>query len=266
MSASRTLGLVAVALSAALGGCRQTQDSLLYFPVSAPAAPPAPPQGWMIESIALSRPDGVELHGWMVKPAGPPAPLLIYFGGNAEEISAQIPTVDRLGGRAVALINYRGYGKSGGRPSEAALTGDAVAIFDAMSARPDVDGRRVAALGRSLGTGVAVHLAAHRPVERIVLISPYDSIEAVGAAHYPAALVRAVLIDRYDSAALAPSINVPMLAIAATRDDIIPVENSRRLHAAWAGSKQWVELPQAGHNDMQMFPEYWRAIAAFLAP
>src|SRR4030095_393418 len=132
MSATRAFGLVAVALSAAIGGCRQTQDSLLYYPTSAPATPPSAPPGWTVESLALTRPDNVELRGWFVKPATIAAPLLIYFGGNAEEISAQIPTVNRLGGRAVALVNYRGYGRSTGRPSEAALTSDALAIFDAM--------------------------------------------------------------------------------------------------------------------------------------
>jgi uncharacterized protein len=265
MSASRTFGLAAIALSAVFGGCRQVQDSLLYYPAAAPRAPPAPPQGWSVEPVTLARPGDIELSGWLVKPAGPPAPLLLYFGGNAEEVSWQIASANRVGRWAVALVNYRGYGKSSGKPAEAALKDDGVALYDALVARSDVDSGTVAVMGRSLGAGIAVHVAAHRPVDRVVLISPYDSIAAVAAHHFPAALVRAVLVDRYDAAALAPSIRAPMIAIAAGRDNTIPVENSRRLHAVWGGPKQWLELPRAGHNDLQEYPEYWRSIEAFLA-
>jgi pimeloyl-ACP methyl ester carboxylesterase len=265
VTASRTLGLAAIALSAVFGGCRQVQDSLLYYPTAAPRAPPAPPQGWSADLITLARPGGIELRGWLVKPAGPPAPLLLYFGGNAEEVSWLIATANRVGRRAVALVNYRGYGTSSGKPAEAALKDDGLALYDALVARSDVDGTAVAVMGRSLGTGIAVHVAAQRPVDRVVLISPYDSIAAVAAHHFPAALVRAVLLDRYDTAALAPSIRAPMIAIAASRDDVIPVEYSRRLHALWGGPKQWLELPRAGHNDLQEYPEYWRSIEAFLA-
>ena len=120
-------------------------------------------------------------------------------------------------------------------------------------------------MGRSLGSAIAVHVAAHRPVERVVLISPYDSIAAVATHHFPAALVNAIVSDRYDAAALAPRIRAPLLAIAAGRDDVIPIVHSRRLYDAWGGPKQWLELPLAGHNDLQAHDEYWQAIGKFLA-
>ena len=88
--------------------------------------------------------------------------------------------------------------------------------------------------------------------------------EPVGPSDFPATLVRWVLYDRYESAALAPGIKVPMLAIAGARDDIIPIEHSRRLYALWGGDKQWLELPGAGHNDLQEHSQYWPAIATFL--
>ena len=203
--------------------------------------------------------------GWLVKPADTIAPLLVYFGGNAEEVSWLIAMAHRFEGRAIALVNYRGYGESTGRPSEAALLADAVAVYDAFVARSDVNGTQTAVMGRSLGSGVAVHVAAHRAVDRVVLVSPYDSIAAVGAAHFPSMLVRVVLIDRYDSATQAPAIKTPLLAIAGTRDDIIPIEHSRRLYALWGGDKHWLELPGAGHNDLQDHPQYWPAIATFAA-
>lgn len=265
MTLSRILGLGSIALCSAMPfGCKQIQDSLLYHPARLHGAPPPPPHGWSIEPLSLERPGDVALRGWLVKPAVGPAPLLLYFGGNAEEVSWQIGEVDRLGGRAVALVNYRGYGQSTGNPSESALLGDAVALHDALVQRRDIDPKRVAVMGRSLGTGVAVHVAAKRPVERAVLVSPYDSIAAVATAHFPAWLVRVVLSERYDAAALAPALRVPLLAVVAGDDRVIPIENSKRLHARWGGLKRWLDLPRAGHNDIQEFPEYWRTIAKFL--
>jgi pimeloyl-ACP methyl ester carboxylesterase len=266
MPTARVLGVVALVVSAATGGCRYLQDSLLYHPVPRGGALPLPPAGYAIEPLSLAPATGIELEGWLVKPAGARLPLLVYFGGNAEEASWLIASADRFGGRALALVNYRGYGKSTGQPSEAALFADALAIHDALAARADVDAARIAVMGRSLGSGVAVHVAARRAIDRVVLVSPYDSVAAVGAAHFPSALVRIALRDRYDSAALAPAIHVPLLAIAGARDDIIPVAHSRRLYDLWGGDKRWLELPRAGHNDLQQFDEYWAAIAAFVAP
>jgi pimeloyl-ACP methyl ester carboxylesterase len=110
-----------------------------------------------------------------------------------------------------------------------------------------------------------VRLAAQRPVDRVVLVSPYDSIEAVGAHYFPAALVRAVIADRYDAKSHAPALRIPMLAIVAGSDEVIPVERSRSLHDAWGGPKRWVEVPRAGHNDLHEHAPFWREIGAFLA-
>jgi uncharacterized protein len=264
MAASRFLGLMAIVVSATFGGCRQVQDGLLYYPVPRAGPLSAPSDGYTVEPLAIEGPEGVQLRGWLVKRADSIAPLVLYYGGNAEEVSWQIATAHRFGGRAVALVNYRGYGDSTGRPSEAALFADALAVYDHLATRTDVDGKRVAVVGRSLGSGVAVHVAAHRPVDRVVLVSPYDSVAAVAAAHFPAMLVRWLLIDRFDSAALAPAIHAPALMIAAGRDDVIPIAYSRRLYELWGGAKQWLELPDAGHNDLQEHSEYWQSIAAFL--
>ena len=266
MMAARVMGIAALVASIVAGGCRQVQDYLLYHPVAAPRTPPVPPRGWILEMLAIQRPDGVELRGWLARPGGDRVSLVVYFGGNGEEVSWLVPSADRFGGRAVALVNYRGYGDSTGRPGQAALTDDAVALVDAFRTRADVDPARIAVMGRSLGTGVAVHVAARRAVDRIVLVSPYDSVAAIAATHFPAALVRLVLSDRYDARTEAPAIRAPLLAIAAGRDDIIPIAHSRALFESWGGDKRWVELSRAGHNDLQEYPEYWQAIAAFLSP
>ena len=262
--ASHAVAAAAALAFAMLTGCRALQNALLFHPQPLPVAVPSPPAGWRAEPIALERPGDVTVRGWLVVPPGTPARAVAYFGGNAEEVSWLVAHADRFGARAVALVNYRGFGESGGKPAEEALVGDALALFDALSARPDIRGG-IAAMGRSLGAGIAVRLAAARPVDRVVLVSPYDSIEAVASHYFPSALVRAVIADRYDAKAHAPALRVPMLAVVAGGDEVVPVERSKRLHDAWGGPKRWLELPGAGHNDLQDHAPFWRGIDAFLA-
>ena len=264
MRSSRRLAAVLLVL-AMLGACRTLQNALLFYPRPLAGPAPAAPPGWRVEPMALSRPDGVTLRGWRVSPPAPAAKAVVYFGGNAEEVSWLVASADRFGGRALVLANYRGFGGSEGSPSEEALAGDAIAWHDAVARDAGGAAVAVAAMGRSVGTGIAVRLAASRPVDRVVLVSPYDSIAAVATHHFPAALVRAVVVDRYDAASLAPGLAMPMLAVVAGRDDIIPVERSHRLVEAWGGPKRVVTLPRAGHNDLQSDPAYWREIGAFLA-
>jgi hypothetical protein len=236
------------------------QDSLLFFPQ--PLAGP-PRVARPVEPVAVEREEGVKVRGWLVKTAHPRAPLIIYYGGNAEELSWQM-TEPWPAEWALALVNYRGYGESDGQPSEAALFGDALAVFDALVRRPDVDAGRVVLVGRSLGSGVATYVAAECPVAAVVLISPYDSMAAVGQRHYPWLPVTLLLKHPFDSASRAPGVRVPLLAIAGERDGIIPPAHSRALVAAWGGPKRLVELPGASHNDLSGAPQFWPAIESFL--
>ena len=154
--------------------------------------------------------------------------------------------------------------KATGKPSEAALFGDALAVFDALARRPDVDASRIVLVGRSLGSGVAAYVAAERPVAAVVLISPYDSMTAIARRHYPWLPVGLLLKHPFDSASRAPQIRAPLLAIAGDADRIIPPSHSRRLVEAWAGPKRFVELRDADHNDLSGAPQFWPSIDAFL--
>ena len=239
------------------------QDSLIFHPQPLAGSGPAPRAG--LEAVEIAADDGSRLRGWLVKASAAPAPLLIYFGGNAEEVSWLVEEAPRLGGWSLLLVNYRGYGRSEGRPGERALFADGLRLHDWARARPDVAPGRLAAMGRSLGGGVAVYLAAERPLAGVVLVTPFDSLTAVAQHHYPWLPVRWLLSHPFDALGRAPTIRVPMLCLVAGRDQIIPPVHAARLYAAWGGPKRWVEFPGADHNGIAAEPGYWRAIADFRA-
>jgi len=199
-----------------------------------------------------------------VKVADTPAPLVIYFGGNAEEVSWLLDFAGRFAGWSLLLVNYRGYGESEGKPGERELFSDALALYDYAKQRGDIVPERIVAMGRSLGSGVAVHLAAHRLVRGVVLVSPYDSLVEVGRRHYPFLPVSLLLRHRFDSLAKVPQIETPLLCLVATEDRLIPAAHSRALFDAWRGAKTWQEIPLADHDSISGEPEYWRSISGFL--
>jgi len=134
-----------------------------------------------------------------------------------------------------------------------------------VSARPDIDAQRIVVVGRSLGTGVATYLASQRAVSGVVLVSPYDNLVEVARGVYPYLLVDHFMRYRFDSAARAKLIRVPLLALVADRDTIVRPERSQSLVRAWAGPAHLELLVGVGHNDIQLHPRYWPLIAAFLA-
>jgi uncharacterized protein len=256
-------GVLVLASTLMLAGC----EDLIYYPQPLPRgaheAIIARHPG--VEDLRFERPDGAVLRGWLARGSGSaPRPLALYFGGNAEEVSWMLDERSAFGGWDLALVNYRGYGASGGKPSEARLFEDALAVYDQLAARPDVDARRIVAVGRSLGSGVATYLASKRPLAGVVLIAPFDSITAVGQRHYPFVPVRLLMGNRYDSLSRAPAIRAPLLMITGDRDQVIPAVHSERLYRAWAGPKRAVQIPRAGHNDLQDHEPYWTAIREFL--
>ena len=238
------------------------QDSLIFLPQPVVGSGPPPRAG--LEEVEITADGGTRLRGWLVKAPTARAPLLIYFGGNAEEVSWLVEEAPRLGGWSLLLVNYRGYGRSEGRPGERALFADGLRLYDWARARSDVDPEHVAAMGRSLGGGVAVHLAAERPLVGVVLVTPFDSLTAVAQHHYPWLPVRWLLRHPFDALGRAPTVRTPMLCLVAGRDRVIPPVHAARLYDAWAGAKRWVEFPGADHNGISAERGYWPAIADFL--
>jgi pimeloyl-ACP methyl ester carboxylesterase len=209
--------------------------------------------------------DGARLRGWIVPGTVGSPPAVLYFGGNAEEVSWTLADQRWPRGWAIVAVNYRGYGTSEGKPGERELSADALTIYDALAAREDIDPRRIVVFGRSLGSALATHVAAERPVAAAILVSPFDSLVAVGRGHYPWLPVSLLLRHRFEVVDAARRTRAPLLAIVADSDSIIQRERSRVLYGAWAGAKTWQLVAGADHNSLGAFEAYWEGVERFLA-
>ena len=238
------------------------QDALIFFPQ------PIPPQNraaYAEYALTLEN-EGRRLEGWYVPGSvRRDRPLLVYYGGNAEEVSSNLPELARLKAGAYLFMNYRGYGDSDGKPSQKALCRDALFILDTVTRRENIPLAHVVLMGRSLGSGVAVHIASRRAVGGVILITPFDSLVKVARHHYPFLPVGLLLKHPFDAAALAPDIKVPALMITGGQDDIIPAPRSERLARLWGGPVETVVIEGGDHNDLQRDEAYWVAINRFLS-
>jgi uncharacterized protein len=228
------------------------QRRMMYFPF-ADVPPPAEVGLGAAQPVTFSTADGVTLHGWFV-PSGqsPSRGTILVFNGNAGNRSYRAPLAHALQslGFNVLLFDYRGFGGNGGTPTEDGLKADARAALDYVRGRADVDAARLAYFGESLGTGVAVSLAAEHAPSALILRSPFTSMTDVGRLHYPLLPVRWLLRDRYASIEAIARVSCPVLVIAGDRDGIIPVEQSRRLYEAVPGSAKTLLIVRgADHND-----------------
>jgi pimeloyl-ACP methyl ester carboxylesterase len=249
------LSFVAAALVTYLALCiwlYATQRAQIYFPTPAMERPGV--QVLWIES------EGERIKVWALERPGTRA--LLYFGGNAEDVAGNIDLfAEAFPERSLFLVNYRGYGGSSGRPSEAGLVTDALAVFDHVRAQH----ADVAVMGRSLGSGVAVQLASARPVQRLVLVTAYDSLVNVARTHFRWLPVGLLLRDRYDSVNLAGNIHAPVLIVIAGEDEIIPPMRSEALARAFASEQlRVVVVPGVGHNTLERSPEYLGSVREFL--
>lgn len=243
------------------------QDRLIFNPIRTPAVTrPAGPDHRK-RALTLRMRDGTRIRGWWHRPEqqnSRPAPAVLYFGGRSEEVSWLTDISSSFAGAHVLAVNYRGYGDSEGRPSEAALFSDALELYDWVVSRLGVDTSRVAVVGRSLGTGVAAFVAARRSVAAAVLITPYDSVIEIARRRFPWSPVRLLLRHRFDSVGFARTTRTPVLVLMAEHDDVVPHEHTFKLIDAWAGEKQVVHIPGSDHCDIQLNAQSWRAVRKFL--
>jgi hypothetical protein len=207
----------------------------------------------------------VTLRGWFFKnEIDPQHPLIVYYGGNAEDVSLNFGDLGRFTARSFLFMNYRGYGQSDGRPSERTLLDDAVFVLDHVLKTEGIDPAHVVLMGRSLGAGVAVHVAATRKVGGVILVTPFDSLVNVAKVHYPIFPVGWMLKHRFDSAALAPDIATPALFLSASHDRVVPARLTRNLERVWGGPVNTVTVEGTDHNSIETSPVYWEAVNAYL--
>lgn len=173
---------------------------------------------------------------------------IIYFGGNGEAVvNGASDHINNFPTHTIYLVNYRGYGGSSGKPEEQTIYADALHIYDELSALHS----DIAVIGRSLGSSVATYIGSKREIEKMVLVTPFDSIERIAQSQYPLFPVSLLLKDKFDSISRVSAIGAKTLVILAEQDEVIPLENSLRLIQAFPVSQITVAtIRGAGHNNL----------------
>ena len=257
------LSVLWLGVTAAIAG---SQRRLVFNPTSKPEVDKPRSTGHRTRPIVLRATDGTKLSGWLMTPqVVGPHPAVVYFGGRSEEVSWVVRDAARLfPGMAVLAVNYRGYGASQGDPAENHMVDDGRLLFDWLAERHHVDRQRVAVVGRSLGSGVAVQVALERAVNALVLITPYDSILAIAKRRFRAVPVEYVLRHRFESVKYAPSLTSPTYVLRAATDDVVPHSHTDLLVAQLGRLHLDETIPGSDHMNIPYLTATQEKIAAFL--
>jgi len=261
-------GLVSVLWMGLTAAVAANQKRLLFNPLGSRREVFQPySTGHRTRPVVIRAKDGTRLSGWLMTPRLAGAhPGVVYFGGRSEEVSWVARDAGKLfPGMAVLAVNYRGYGDSHGDPAEEHFVEDGRMLYDWLSERHHVDPKRIAVVGRSLGSGVAVQVAMERDANAIVLITPYDSILAIAKRKFRAIPVEYVLRHKFESVKYAALLKAPTYVLRAAMDDIVPhshtdllVEKLGTLHADEI-------IPDSDHINIPYLESTQERIANFLS-
>ena len=231
-------------------------DQFIFFPDS---SVPLPPAG--VEDRWITTEDGVRLHAWYA-PAPNAMATVLWSHGNGGNIAGREEVVLALRDRRLNVLayDYRGYGRSEGRPSEAGVYRDAHAVYDSERAR-GVAPERLICFGESLGGAVSIHLACERPCAGVAVVSTFTSLADVARRHYGP--LGSLARGRFDSLALVPRLRVPILVAHGDLDEIVPFALGETLYAAAPEPKRFFRAEGAHHNDIFAHPGLLDAVAAF---
>lgn len=242
------------------------QRRLVFNPCIKPEVESPRSSGHRTRPIVLRAKDGTRLCGWLLTPLVPgPRPAVMYFGGRSEEVSWVARDAGKLfPGMTVLAMNYRGYGQSHGAPDELHMIEDGCTLFDWLAALGQVDAARIAVVGRSLGSGVAVQVAKERPVHSVVLITPYDSILAIAKRRFRVMPIEYMLRHRFESIKYAPSLKAPTYVLRAFEDDVVPHSHTDQLVAKLATLVGDDTVPGSDHMNIPYLEATQALIAGFL--
>jgi fermentation-respiration switch protein FrsA (DUF1100 family) len=226
------------------------ENSMIFFPSKYPDGNWVLP-GMVHEDAEFQAPDGTKLHGWYVPHENPTATVL-FLHGNAGNLSHRVDTLERLhriAGASVLILDYRGYGRSEGSPSEKGILADARAARAWLAKKENIAEKEIVMMGESLGGGVAVDLASADGARALVLISTFNRLPDVAAYHYPIFPVRLLMRTRLDSESKIPRFHGPLLQFHGRTDTVIPFELAQKLFDAANEPKELVISDRHNHND-----------------
>lgn len=231
------------------------QRKLMYAPDPQHLTPSDEGLSGVVER-RIRAPDGAEVIAWYGK-AKPGQPTLLYFHGNAGSLATRSERIRKYmnRGRGMYVMSYRGYSGSTGTPSEVANVADAKRAYEDLVSL-GVDAQDIVIYGESLGSGIAVQVAAEKKIAGLILDAPYTSIVNLAVAAYPWLPVRRMLLDRYESEKFMGQVLAPLLIVHGEKDETIPVSMGRALYALANEPKRIVTFPNAGHADHWMFGSY----------
>lgn len=250
------LALAAALLYAlALFATARLQKSLIYFPEPLRITPQSVYLPGVEERMLEAR-DGARIIAWYGR-AAEGQPTLLYFQGNAGAFGVRAERIRKYMARGygVFMMTWRGYAGSTGSPSEKANVSDALLAYDTLRAA-GASSEQIIVYGESLGSGVAVQLAAARPVAGVILDAPYTSLVDLAELHYPYLPARLLMTDRYESLRHIGKVTAPILIVHGENDDVIPLAMGKALFEAAKSRKEIVVLPGAGHSDHHLFGSY----------
>jgi pimeloyl-ACP methyl ester carboxylesterase len=222
------------------------------------------------ESVFFDTEDGERLHAWWVPAAGPGGACVaaIFFHGNAGNIASRAPIAARLSelGLGTLLVDYRGYGRSSGGPSEEGLYMDGRAALRHVVEARAVPAEQVVVIGNSLGAAVAVSVASENRIGRRVLTGAFRSVPALGRSIYWWIPNRAFnwSFNHFDAESRVGLVEAPVLVGRGNRDVLIPREETRAIYEAASEPKRWLEVPVADHQNLWFTAELWRELASFV--
>jgi len=235
----------------------------MYFPDPA-RTPPAEAGLDSIEEVEIATSDGVTLVAWQA-PAKADKPTILYFHGNWANAANRASKIDTIleSGFGIFYLNNRGYGGSGGKPTEQNNIADAIAAYDHL-VKYGASADKIVAYGESLGSGQAVRLATQRTVAAVLLEAPLTSTVDVARAAYFWLPLGLLLTDKYNNERNISSVTAPVLVLHGAQDEVIPVEMGWQVYRAANEPKRIEVFPQGAHSDLFEHGA-WRTVQAFLA-